>query len=356
MKHMKHLNKLVTGTVLTSVLFTGGYAISADASNTTATTKGLQEITKKTADVTGDKAADTVVLYGKKEKNSPYVKDLTIKVTDGKTKKSFNIDVKDDGYEPKLSVQDFTYDKKGEIMVTASTGGSGGYTTNHIYTIKDGKAKELSLPGLDNNKAGVVGADFVELKPIDLNKNGLYVLEGTERLTGDYNADVRGYLKSKWKWSQTKWELMSANFEPAVKPLEVYHDTFKSQDSAFAFKGPKSWNGNILVEEKTGPNADEYLPEAKSVTRFIFNADKAENRTPVVVITAFDLNDWKKLNNPDEPPVGTEIARNQATNTVYVASLPQDSVFDPASKEGKKFIPLMMSLDQVKQAFTLVKR
>ncbi|MFS0918075.1 hypothetical protein [Brevibacillus sp. 179-C 1.1 NHS] len=353
---MKHLNKLVTGTVLTSVLFTGGYALTADASNTSATTKGLQEITKKTADVTGDKSADTIVLYGKKEKNSPFVKDLTIKVTDGKTKKSLNIDVKEDGYEPKLSVQDFTYDKKGEIMVTASTGGSGGYTTNQIFTVKDGKAKDLSLPGLDKDKSGVVGGGFVELKPIDLNKNGLYVLEGTERLTGDYNADVRGYLKSKWKWNQSKWELMSANFEPTAKDINVYEDMFKSKDSAFAFKGPKSWNGNIIVEELTGADAKEYMPEAKSVTQFIFNAKKEDDRYPVLTITAFDKNDWKKLNNPDEPPVGDVIAQNAATNTVYVASMPQDSVFDPATEQGKKFQSLVMNLDQVKKAFVFVAR
>lgn len=352
---MKHLNKLVTGTVLTSVLVTGGFALSADANNTTSM-KGLQEISKKTSDVTGDKTADTVALYGKKEKNSPFVSNLTIKVTDGKTKKSTNIDVKDNGYEPTLSVQDFTYDKKGEIMVTANTGGSGGYTTNHIYTLKDGKAKELSLPGLDKDKAGVVGADFVELKPIDLNNNGLYVLQGTERLVGDYNADVRGYLKSKWKWNQSKWELMSAQFEPTPTEDVVYEEMYKSKDSTFAFKGLKSWNGNIVVQEMTGQAADEYMPNAKSVTQFLFHAENEEDRASVLTITAFDKNDWKQMNNPDEPPVGEVIAQNAATNTVYVASLPQDMVFDPATAQGKKFQSLVMSMDQVKKGFSLVAR
>ncbi|MGN7470831.1 hypothetical protein [Brevibacillus sp. SAFN-007a] len=210
---MNNWNKIVTGTLLTSVLFTG-QALTADAASTGSATKDLQVLAEKTADVTGDNKADTITLYGKKEKNSPYVSALTVNVTDGRTKKSFTIDVKDGGYEPKLSVQDFTYDKKGEIMVSANTGGSGGYTTQHIYTVKNGKAEKLSLPGLDKDKQGIVGGGFVELKPIDENKNGLYVLEGTERLTGDYNADVRGYLRSKWKWSQNKWELMSAHFEP----------------------------------------------------------------------------------------------------------------------------------------------
>jgi hypothetical protein len=352
---MKNLNKIVTGTALTSMLFTG-FALTADASYTSTPAKDLQELTKKVADVTGDKSADTVALYGKKEKNSPFVNQLTIKVTDGKTKKSFNIDVKDNGYEPTLSVQDFTYDKKGEIMVTANTGGSGGYTTNHIYTIKDGKAKELSLPGLDIDKAGVVGADFVELKPIDLNNNGLHVLEGTERLVGDSNVDVRGYLKSKWKWNQTKWELMSAQFEPTANPLAVYEDSFKSQNADFAFKGPKSWNGNILIEEWTGQDAVEHMPEAKSVTRFIFNAENEEDRVTVLEITALDKKDWKKLNNPAEPPIGSIITENAATNTVYVASMPQDLVFDPATEQGKEFQSLVMSLDEVKEAFVLVKR
>ncbi|MED1722161.1 hypothetical protein [Brevibacillus parabrevis] len=352
---MNNWNKIVTGTVLTSVLFTG-QALTADAASTSSAPKNLQVLSQKTADVTGDNKADMIALYGKKEKNSPYVSDLTVKVTDGQTKKSVTIDLKDSGYEPKLSVQDFTYDKKGEIMVSADTGGSGGYTTNYIYTLKNGKAEKLSLPGLDKNKAGVLGGGFVQLKPIDNNKNGLYVLEGTERLTGDYNADVRGYLQSKWKWSQNKWELMSAHFEPTKTEKQVYQGSFKSHDSAYAFLAPKSWNGNILIDERTGPNADPYLPEAKSVTSFQFNASKTEDQAAVVVIYAFDKNDWKKLNNPDEPPVGYEIAQDPATNTVYAAALPQDSVFDPATDQGKKFLSLVMTLDEVKKAFVLVKR
>lgn len=241
-------------------------------------------------------------------------------------------------------------------MVTANTGGSGGYTIQHIYTVQNGKAEKLSLPGLDKDKQGIVGDGFVELKPIDNNKNGLYVLEGTERLTGDYNADVRGYLKSKWKWSQSKWELMSAHFEPTKAEKTVYQGSFRSYDSAYDFLAPQSWNGNILIDEKTGPHADPYLPEAKSVTSFLFNSSKAEDQAAVVVIYAFDKSDWKKLNTPNEPPVGYEIAQNPATNTVYVAALPQDSVFDPATDKGKKFQSLVMTLDEVKKAFVLVKR
>ena len=155
---MKHWNKIVTGTVLTSVLFTGQALAATNTSSSSLAPKGMQLLSQKTADVTGDNKADTVYLYGKKaDKNSPYVSDLTIKVTDGSTKKTITIDVKDGGYEPKLSLQDFTYDKAKEIMVTADTGGSGGYQTNRIYTIKGQKAQQLSLPGLDKDKEGVVG-------------------------------------------------------------------------------------------------------------------------------------------------------------------------------------------------------
>lgn len=354
---MKHWNKIVTGTVLTSVLFTGQALAATNTSSSSLAPKGMQLLSQKTADVTGDNKADTVYLYGKKaDKNSPYVSDLTIKVTDGSTKKTMTIDVKDGGYEPKLSLQDFTYDKAKEIMVTADTGGSGGYQANHIYTIKGQKAQQLSLPGLDKDKEGVVGGGFVQLKPIDLNKNGIYVLEGTERLTGDYNADVRGYLKSKWKWNKTKWELMSAHFEPTVRQLDVYNGSYKSSDSAYAFLAPKSWNGNILVDELTGTKAAEYVPEAKHITRFLFNSKNIEDQATVVEILAFDKNDWKKLNNPAEPPIGTEIAQNPATNMVYVAALPQDSVFDPATDLGKKFQSVALSLKEVKQAFVLVNR
>lgn len=353
---MKNWNKIVTGTVLTSVLFTGQALAQTPASNSSAP-KGMQLLSQKSGDVTGDNKADTVILYGKKaDKNSPYVSDFTIKVTDGSTKKTITIDVKDGGYKPTLSLQDFTYDKAKEIMITADTGGSGGYTTTHIYTIKGQKAQQISLPGLDKNMEGVVGNGFVELKPIDLNKNGIYVLEGTERLTGDYNADVRGYLQSKWKWNQSKWELMSAHFEPTARQLEVYNGNFTNSDSAYALLAPQSWNGNILVDELTGTEASAYMPEAKQVTRFLFNSKDTADQASVLDILAFDKKDWKKLNNPAEPPIGYEIAQNAATNTVYVATLPQDSVFDPATDKGKKFKSLVMSLNEVKQAFVLVKR
>jgi len=113
---------------------------------------------------------------------------------------------------------------------------------------------------------------------------------------------------------------------------------------------------HILVDELTGAKAAEYVPEAKHITRFLFNSKTIEDQATVVEILAFDKNDWKKLNNPAEPPIGTEIAQNPATNMVYVAALPQDSVFDPATDLGKKFQSVALSLKEVKQAFVLVKR
>ncbi|MED1821913.1 hypothetical protein [Brevibacillus agri] len=66
---MNNWNKIVTGTLLTSVLFTG-QALTADAASTGSATKDLQALAEKTADVTGDKKADTITLYGKRTKTA----------------------------------------------------------------------------------------------------------------------------------------------------------------------------------------------------------------------------------------------------------------------------------------------
>ncbi|MGD8192137.1 hypothetical protein ACQCN2_19375 [Brevibacillus ginsengisoli] len=354
---MNNWNKLVKGMILTSVLFIG-QGVEAQAVSNASSDKNMQVLETQQADVTGDKTADTVVLYGKKlDNSSPYLDELVVKVTDGKSKKVMTINLNDGGYSPKMSLQDFTGDKAAEIMVSADTGGSGGYTTTHIYSVKNGVTQDLGCPGLGENKAGVLGNGFVALKPITLSQSKLNVLQGTERLIGSTNADTRGYLNSRWQWNHTKWELINADFQAASQPLTVYEDKFTSSDSDFAFMAPKSWNGNVLVQELTGSKADEAMPKAKSVTSFLFNTDNMQDRMPIIEIYAFDKADWNKMNHPEqEPPVGIEIAENAATHTVYVAALLQSNPYDTATLQGKQYDSLYKSLGDVKKAFVLLKR
>lgn len=212
-----NLRKIIAGTILTSLVFTG----TALAANHKETSKmsfrlppGMFALDQKKIDVTGDKKTDIVTLYGKKQSiKDVYSSDLLLVVENGATKKIVSIPVNGGGYEAKLRIQDLTLDKVADIMISADTGGSGGYTEHHFYTMKNGNAQQLADPGLDRNNQGLFGQGIISIEPIEQNHNGTYVLQITERIVGQVNADTRAYVISTWKYNNGKWEVISAKTE-----------------------------------------------------------------------------------------------------------------------------------------------
>ncbi|MNI09219.1 hypothetical protein D3C73_622740 [compost metagenome] len=216
-----------------------------------------QVITKSEVDVTGDGRKDQVSLIGTKlDPSSPYYSKLSI-VVSGEGQQQIVIPI-EGGYNPQLQFVDFTGDKLPEIYLSTETGGSGGYTNVYIYSLKNNIPVALPIPAPlhitaqfkpnyivnmtieetgktfpinikdkkdEYDKAGVYNKGKVvkpitvtvntysELKPVDIDQNGVYELQGVQRITGLYNADTLANAYSLWKWQQDGWKLVTADIK-----------------------------------------------------------------------------------------------------------------------------------------------
>ncbi|WP_409341287.1 hypothetical protein [Paenibacillus sp. MBLB4367] len=215
----------------------------------------LQEIQRSVADVTGDGKPDSVLLLGHKlEADSPYFDHLYVAVDDP-ANQSYLLFQSEGGYAPQLAFCDVNGDKAADMLVSASTGGSGGTSDYYLFSAKDNKPVKMPLPSplaitgsLQNgykakitvpetgktytidlrdrkkiyDEAGVykngrlvkpvevsVNA-FSELKPVVIDKDGVCELSGVQRITGVANADTIAYAYSVWKWSGQEWRLAKA--------------------------------------------------------------------------------------------------------------------------------------------------
>ncbi|MCM3470362.1 MULTISPECIES: hypothetical protein [Brevibacillus] len=232
--------------------------------------KNTYVIDQKSADVNGDKVADTVYLVGVKEKaDDIYAADMNIVVQDGKTKAYSKTEMKDlGGYEGELTLLDFTGDHVADAFVKTATGGSGGIYNHVIATFADNKGKvifgeeenegiryegkfangfkvegkgthlqqPLTLDVQANKELyqmaklydrdgkllkkdddlSVYSYPFGSLQPIDIDNNGTFELMGEQRIVGLNNTDTVSTLKSIWGFgSEGKWA-----------PYEVEYSTF----------------------------------------------------------------------------------------------------------------------------------
>jgi hypothetical protein len=245
--------------MVTAVTVFGGVT-SAKAEAQSAIQNKLQEtipaqvIQTNELDVTGDGKADKVTLFGtKQDANSPYYNSLAVAVaSEGHNDIAIPLE---GGYNPRIQFCDFNGDKLPEIYVSAETGGSGGLSNYCIYSVQNNAAVAIPIPAplhvtaifqknyVVNMKIEEIGKTFLvrikdkksdydqagvykngkllkpiavsvnpfnELKPIDINKDGVCELQGIQRITGLYNADTIGYAASLWKWQQDRWVLVSA--------------------------------------------------------------------------------------------------------------------------------------------------
>jgi hypothetical protein len=99
----------------------------------------------KFADVTGDGILDNVYLYGDVQARlGNLVDNITVVIQDGRTNKKTTVPLKNTaGYNARLFLGDFNKDNIADIMVSADTGGSGGYGIFYIYSFKNNILQEL---------------------------------------------------------------------------------------------------------------------------------------------------------------------------------------------------------------------
>lgn len=213
-----------------------------------------QLIQTREIDVTGDGKFEMVSLVGlKSDPNSPYYDKLFISsVGQGQAQVVIPLE---GGYNPKMDFCDFIHDKLPQIYVTSDTGGSGGFTSNYIYSLKNNVPTAIPMPeplhvkatfknnykvrmkieetgksfkldiadrkdayeqfGIYKNgklvKPIIVNVDaYSLLKPVDVDRDGFCELKGVQRITGIANADTLGYVTSVWKWHKGKWQLKEA--------------------------------------------------------------------------------------------------------------------------------------------------
>lgn len=216
-------------------------------------------IDEKSGDVTGDGIKDNIWLIGRKAKgDSAFAQNLFILVQNGRTEKITAKYLENlAGYDSKLFVGDFTGDRVKDIMITAPTEeNSVGKAEYRIITWKNSKpviifgeeenaGVEFTLEFLDgfkvqldnqyfkkpltlnlnhNKKAyikkgiydskGILLKEvegsvlpFSELKPVDLDEDGIYELQGQQRIVGALGTDNLAQVKSIWKFTSGEFKV-----------------------------------------------------------------------------------------------------------------------------------------------------
>ncbi|MGE7759588.1 VCBS repeat-containing protein [Peribacillus sp. NPDC097895] len=208
-------------------------------------------VTSKQGDINGDGTKDNVFLTANKTSDSPFWRNITLVIQNGRTNQYEQVQMKNNaGYNPTLFLGEFTGNKGEDILVVIDTGGSGGSIYAYVFSYLNGrlltifnsdtfnetykyavnyenlyKAKVnsyylkeryiLDLTYKDKeylseiyNKNGVLKAPIEGwvnplsgLYPVDYNRDGIYELEAYQRIAGRYNADSLGYVQTVLKWN-----------------------------------------------------------------------------------------------------------------------------------------------------------
>jgi len=212
-------------------------------------------------DVDGDGISDQVLLSANKTIDSPFWKNITLTVRNGKTNQVQQIPLKNNqGYNPTLFLGDFTGNKVDDILVVIDTGGSGGTIYAYVFSYMNGQMRQIfdsdafnedhkySVTYQDQYKAAVIshkqneryildlsykGQEYLTeiynnngvlkapiegwvnplsgLYPVDFNRDGTYELDAYQRIAGRYNADSLGFVQNVLKWNVQAFALDRQN-------------------------------------------------------------------------------------------------------------------------------------------------
>lgn len=209
-------------------------------------------------DVTGDKIPDDIYLTGMKTHDSPFIQNITLVVRDGRTGtfQSVKLPGENSGYNPVLYLYEFTGDGVYDILISITSGGSGGTIYYYIYSFVNNVPRLMfnydeynqqyryEVTYMDGYKVLVVsrsnntryvldisykGAEYLNeiyysngklrspisgfvnplsgLYPVDFDANRVYDLFAFQKIAGRYNADSLGFIQNILTWDGSRFVL-----------------------------------------------------------------------------------------------------------------------------------------------------
>ena len=209
-----------------------------------------KRIASARGDLTGDGAAETLILSGEQSGGSAYWQHIELTVTDGRTGRTVRVPLAhDEGYDPQLVLGSMTARDRADVLIALETGSSGAiglysviaYQNGAYRTVFDseqyaeqmryrvqyldqyavraesentGMVYFIDLAGKDSDylaqlydENGALKREqegFVDpvslLYPADVNRDGLLELVAWQRISGLYHADALGDFIGTLAW------------------------------------------------------------------------------------------------------------------------------------------------------------
>lgn len=209
-------------------------------------------------DVNGDNVNDMIYLTGIKTADSPMIQNIALVIQNGATNSLYSVELKENmGYNPMVTLRDFTGNGIEDILISIETGGSGGIAYYYIYSFADDilyllfdfdeynnqytydvnyrDDYKVEVRSNRNNARYLIDIslrdpDYLDeiydnngslsepiegwvnplsgLYPIDFDSDKIYELFAVQRIAGRYNADGLGFVQNTLKWNGDMFDLV----------------------------------------------------------------------------------------------------------------------------------------------------
>ena len=98
-----------------------------------------KRIASARGDLTGDGAAETLILSGEQSAGSAYWQNIELTVTDGRTGRTVRVPLAhDEGYDPQLVLGSMTARDRADVLIALETGSSGAIGLYSVIAYQNG--------------------------------------------------------------------------------------------------------------------------------------------------------------------------------------------------------------------------